>query len=353
MRILFDAYWWMRGPISNRTVLRELITTWRALFPQDRLTLAVRASDRKAVADELGPGVQLETLRVWPHGVSILLEMPLVIARVRPDHTVTQNFVPLLGRATVFIQDVLFRTNPEWFTRMERLYFTLMTISAPRARIVFTSSESERQRIRSVVPRARRILAVGIAVEDGLINSVRTRPEIDLKPKGFFLTVGRLNIRKNFELAAESSLASGRISREFPLVIAGTIQGKPTGLSRAVTDAIDDGRIILLGHASTEELAWLYENADTFIFMTRGEGFGLPPLEAVAFGCRAVVSDIPVMHEVLGSHALYATPEQLTEVLRQMQPETDDELRTLRRNYGRSHYTYAKTATSMRAALNV
>lgn len=353
MKVLFDAYWWARGPVSNRQVLREIVAAWRLRFPDDHLILAVRQRDIHSARTDLDGAVEIVALRLWPHGISMLLEMPAVIRRLRPSATIAQNFTPLAGNAAVFIQDVLFRTNPEWFTLLERAYYRLMTLSAPLAHVVFTSSESERARISQVVKRARAVEAVGIAVGHELLRAEPVQMDPRLASGGFWLTVGRLNVRKNVELTTEAALASGRLSTSFPLVIAGVSQGKASGLSRGASEAVADGRIILLGHVSPGELAWLYRNSSAFIFMTRGEGFGLPPLEALAFGTEPIVSDIPVMREVLGEHATFvqADGSDLVQLLRAVRSDDTPAVRARRSEYGRSHYTYQKTVEGMRASL--
>lgn len=62
------------------------------------------------------------------------------------------------------------------------------------------------------------------------------------------------------------------------------------------------------GFVPEEEMAAFYQSADLFFFPSLLEGFGLPPLEAMACGTPAVVSDIPVLREVLGEAGIYASP---------------------------------------------
>jgi glycosyltransferase involved in cell wall biosynthesis len=351
MKVLFDAYWWHRGPVSNRQVLRETINAWRSAFPHDEIILAVRRRDRGRVTAETGLSNH-HNLRLWPHGLSILFELPLILAHVRPDITLTQNFTPLVGRASVFMQDVLFVTNPEWFTRLERIYYRLMTLTAPHAQMIFTSSVSEERRIRSVVGSRRPIHAVGIAVSPRLLEASPITPDPALRRGGFLLTVGRLNVRKNVELTAKAALASGILTREFPLVIAGSVQGKAVGLSPEVSSAVEEGLIRLLGHVSDSELTWLYSNTSCFVFMTHAEGFGLPPLEAMAFGAPVIASDIPVMHEVLGHHATFSPLDEsalarLLEKVAGGRLDADESALT----HARSRYTYGNTVRAIRAAL--
>ncbi len=57
-------------------------------------------------------------------------------------------------------------------------------------------------------------------------------------------------------------------------------------------------RIHFLGHVTDDELRWLYENCDLFVFPSLGEGYGLPLLEANTLGAPAIASDIPVFREL-------------------------------------------------------
>ena len=78
----------------------------------------------------------------------------------------------------------------------------------------------------------------------------------------------------------------------------------------------DSDKIHFLGRISDEELVRLYNQAECFVFPSLYEGFGLPPLEAMACGCPVLVSDIPVEREVCGDAALYFNPLEPSEILR-------------------------------------
>ena len=81
-------------------------------------------------------------------------------------------------------------------------------------------------------------------------------------------------------------------------------------------DEIDDfifqhsleNRVIQFTSPSDDEIVSLYQHADLFVFPSLFEGFGLPPLEAVACGCPAILSDIPIFREIFGDTGLYFSP---------------------------------------------
>ena len=73
--------------------------------------------------------------------------------------------------------------------------------------------------------------------------------------------------------------------------------------------------IRFLGRVSDDELVRLYNQAACFVFPSLYEGFGLPPLEAMACGCPVLVSDIPVEREICGDAALYFNPLDPNDIL--------------------------------------
>ena len=314
MRVLFDGFWWGRGPVSNRQVLREFILAWAKEYPEDDVIVAVRRRDRKVARAELPAAVAIAGTRLSPQGISAIAELPFVARRVRADVTITHNFTPAFGRAAVFVHDYLFLTAPEWFTRKERAYFVLMPLTARRARWLFTSSASEADRI-SRLSRGRMVVPVGLAVGSGLTGASPCRPAgLEGLGDGFLLCVGRLNARKNLANTIGAALASGRVTDAAPLVIVGEPQGRDAVLSDDVAEAVRRGAVRFLGFIDDDELAWLYSNASALLFLTRDEGFGLPALEALHFGAPLVVSDLPVFREILGRRASFTDPEDVAAI---------------------------------------
>jgi glycosyltransferase involved in cell wall biosynthesis len=77
--------------------------------------------------------------------------------------------------------------------------------------------------------------------------------------------------------------------------------------------------IVFIGRVRDRELVQLYNNASVFVYIPFYEGFGLPPLEAMACGTPVLVSDIPVLREVCGNAALYADPKDVDAIAFQIQ----------------------------------
>lgn len=308
MRILFDGYWWASGPYSNRQVLREFVFAWERDYPADDLYVAVQRDALEVARRELPDRVNLVTTRLKPQGISAILELPVIGRRVGADVVVTHNFSPLTGRSAVFVHDLMFESNPEWFTGKERAYFSLMTRTVPRADHVFTSSATEAARISAVSRPRAAVVPIGLGFPPGL-ESVTPEPvEFLADARGFILVVGRLNVRKNLGNALQAAVESGRISAEFPLVVVGESSGKAAELPADVVAAVDSGAVTFTGFISDAQLAWLYSHTDLFLFPSLDEGFGIPTLEALSFGAPILASDIPVFREILGDRADFVDP---------------------------------------------
>jgi glycosyltransferase involved in cell wall biosynthesis len=314
MRILFDGYWWVSGPTSNQNVLRGIVTTWSQEFPEDELALAVPARHADPRPADLPAAVRVVRTHLRPHALTAMLEMARVGRRISADHVLNQNFAALQGHSTVFLHDVIFQTNPEWFSRRERLYFSLMPLSIRRAAAIWTSTDSEAGRVRRTNPHAPRITKVGIAPHPGLMQSTPTPPPGLETLRDFYLCVGRFNPRKNLAVAVEAATRSGVLSRAHPLVIVGEGDHDTMPLSAAARDAVGQAHIVFVRFVRDEQLAWLYTHARLMVFVSLDEGFGLPPVEALAFGCPVLVSDIAVFHETMGDHATYVDPTDVDAV---------------------------------------
>ena len=315
MRVLYDTYWWSSGPVSGRVVVREILKAWMQEFPGDEFVLGVRPRDHDAVAQAF-PGVR--TVRIFgrPHGVATASQYAWHARRHRVDVAYTQNFSPPGVWSAIFVHDVLFQTNPEWFTRPERAYFWLITTLARGADLVVTSSEHEAQRIRENNDRVRRVEPIGLSVASALVDSTPVAPVVASGLDGFILTVGRLNVRKNLDAVLLGALESGRLTSARPLIVVGSEEGRSAELPAQVAEATRDGLVRFVRHVTDAELAWLYSNADVFVYLALDEGFGLPPVEALHFGTPVVVSDIAVFHENLGSFATYVDPHDTSVIAR-------------------------------------
>lgn len=143
-------------------------------------------------------------------------------------------------------------------------------------------------------------------------------------PARFGLFVGTLEPRKN----VPTLIRAWRRLRERQVVPTLMLCGQYGWNTREIRDEVDratsEGWLRHLGYVSVDELAALYCNASLVALPSLYEGFGLPALEAMAFGIPLVASDIPVLREVAGEAALFAPPEDVAAWASQLEQVLDN-----------------------------
>jgi glycosyltransferase involved in cell wall biosynthesis len=148
-------------------------------------------------------------------------------------------------------------------------------------------------------------------------------------PERFGLYLGGFDVRKNLavlltswrDVFADTGLA---------LVLAGRLPGPgdplhpdPRELARRA--GLPDGAIAFVGHVAEEDKPALYGAASVFAFPSRYEGFGLPPLEAMACGTPVVCSDATSLPEIVGDAALLVDPDDVTGWVERLTAVAEDE----------------------------
>ncbi|MEO1133020.1 MAG: glycosyltransferase family 1 protein [Cyanobacteria bacterium J06639_1] len=127
-------------------------------------------------------------------------------------------------------------------------------------------------------------------------------------PESFVLCVAQHRKNKNLDILIESfaQLARNhRLSADTILVLVGSPGPETERIEALVRDRSLAKRVTFLSRLSDRELAWLYDRCTLFVIPSSREGFCLPLVEALAFGCRVVCSNIPIFREVGASLCYY------------------------------------------------
>lgn len=211
----------------------------------------------------------------------------------------------------VMIHDQSYKLFPQDYSRAYRLAHSGMDrVILARARPLFTVSATEAAAIRAGNPGLTRNIIIapnGSWIEDAGPKTVSPRPA-----HGFGLSVGGFADRKNFIGAFHTAIALAERGTEFRFV------GAPTAEARrmlAQASEVARSRIRYLGYVDNDDLTDLYRNAAFLLYPSFYEASGLPPSEAMTFGCPVVVSDLPVMHERCGDAALYCDPHDVASII--------------------------------------
>ena len=256
----------------------------------------------------------------WEQAIS-----PFVLGRDRPAilHCPV-NVMPLtaLCPTVLTIHDLGFMRFPERYKPAKRRYLQAMTsLSARRAAHIITPAESGRQEVIELLKvRPDRVTAVpeGVALQFRRLpeTEVTTWRETHDVPERFVLYVGTLEPRKNLPLLIR---AFARWRREEPqeaegvkLVLGGAKGWLYEEIFRLVEELDLTAVTRFQGYISENELPLWYNSAGCFVYPSVYEGFGLPPLEAMACGCPVVTSNTSSLPEVVGEAGWQVGPTDET-----------------------------------------
>ena len=309
------------------------------------------------------PGIQtmvaaLPTARPTARIVWEQLIQPVQLLRARVDLLHSMAFVqpvvlPCPGVVTIY--DLSFFLFPESFESGRRMYLKWGTAySARQARRVVAISESTKRdivRLLGVPDGKVDVVACGVDEDFRPVEESRVLDELRKKrnlPPQMLLFVGTIEPRKNLVTLLEAySVLKARVDPP-PLVIVG-----PKGwrneevLARAEKlQLVDD--VLFPGYIPRDELPLWYNAAEVFVYPSLYEGFGLPPLEAMACGTPVVVSDTSALPEVVGDAGLLVEPSDAEGMALAMQRALTD--RDLRRTLRKNGLERARRYTWRRAA---
>ncbi len=212
------------------------------------------------------------------------------------------------GPSVVTVYDVLALSHPEWCKGANALHYRVALPQSIRgASAVVVPSETVATEVVSHVgiPGEKlHVVPLGLSeqmqpADEEQVKAVRQRHNL---PERYVLWVGNLEPKKNVaQMVRAFELASESIEQDF--VLAGRIAWKAESSLRAIAESPAAARLHRLGYVASEELPALYSGADLLVHWSLYEGAGLTPLEAMACGTPAVVSDGGALGELAGQRA--------------------------------------------------
>ena len=213
------------------------------------------------------------------------------------------------GTALVLtVHDLVAELFPRALSLRHRLALRRTFRSAAAASRVITVSETTRRDLLARHPLPpERVVAIPNGVSSGFGDRGASVVSTGL-PRPFLLYVGGLDLLKNVHFLLDVLECCRRAACTVDLVVAGEEGPRRLAFER---DAVRRGlgaRVHAVGFLPDERLAAAYREAVAFVFPSRYEGFGLPPLEAMASGCPVLSSPAGALSEVLGAAAILCDP---------------------------------------------
>jgi glycosyltransferase involved in cell wall biosynthesis len=301
------------------TYVRNLLRHLARIDTATEYVLLCRPVDED-MARRLGDNFRTVPERAHPYTIREQLTVPLDLRRERIDlfhapHYVLPPLTPC--KSVVTIHDCIHLRFPQYLpNRLAYAYArSSLWIATHRAARVLTVSEaSKRDILRYFRVPEQKIDVIYNAIDeqfgepptDEEIRRVRERYQLDAP---FVLYAGNIKPHKNLERLIEAFHTLRRNGfDQVKLLIIGDEISKYATLRRTVHRHKLHHHVRFLGFVSDKTLACLYRLAGVFVFPSLYEGFGLPPLEAMASGTPVITSNVSSLPEVVGDAALLIDP---------------------------------------------
>lgn len=226
------------------------------------------------------------------------------------------NFIPLnfkVKKRIVTVHDLSFLLHPEWHVDEAKFLRKSFLNKLGCIDIIITVSNTVKNEIYNITGFDLNRIKV---INNGLNHDLFKKCPIDILsryksinniPQNFILFVGSIEPRKNLLRLLNSYINLPHyVRKEVPLILIGFKGWK----NKNVMDIINkkENNILYYGYLPENELAYMYNLATLFIYPSLYEGFGLPPLEAMACGAPVILSDIPVHKEIYNGSAHFCNP---------------------------------------------
>jgi glycosyltransferase involved in cell wall biosynthesis len=265
-----------------------------------------------------------------------------------PRHLIKKNNPPLFNPANtaplfyknnfVTIHDLAFYHHPEWNKKTFATWYNLLVPRLARSsKHLFTVSNT----IKSELTEFFKVPEQKISITYNGISQkmVQLEKRTTAKEK-IILSVGSFNIRKNHDKLIRAFLQSS-LKDSYTLIIVGDKHEvfRQTGVDESELN----NRVKICYHFTDEELIQMYQKAEVVVSLSAYEGFGIPILEGLFAGCKALCADIPAYRELYSKYAYFCNTQDMAniahalgEVIHQNTPKTE-ELSSLLQLYNYKH----------------
>lgn len=304
INVLVDAHCFDREYQGSRTFIKEI---YSALASEKKIKIHIAAYNTERLKSEFPQAdIQLIKYRSRSPFFRLLFDISSIISKYSIDYAHLQYFMPFYKncKTIVTIHDVLFLEQPSDFPFLYRwIRKHLCRMACKRADLVTTVSEYSRK---SIVKHLHandqnvHVIPGGVASRFFISASKAESKSKIFSLRGFdryILFISRVEPRKNHVALIQAYLDLELYNRGYHLVMAGHTSLPVPELSRQMKKipASIQPWIHFLTDVDDDELPHLYRAADLFVYPSKAEGFGLPPLEAAAMQTPVICSNTTAM----------------------------------------------------------
>lgn len=265
----------------------------------------------------------------------------------------------------ITIHDVSFLRYPEFFSIRKNLWHRAINIKKLLKQYdkIIAVSENTKNDLREMcaVPEAKieviysgidnnlRPIDINDTFEQQQCKKIKQKYKL---PEKFIFYLGNIEPRKNIEAiisAFDLLLEKDKNYAEYNLVIAGAKCWKSKSILEKWEKSSNKNKIIFLGYVEKADKKYLYNSAEIFIYPSFYEGFGFPPLEALACACPVIISGNSSLAEIAGNHAIIVNPYNTVEIaktIKQVLNNRDYYKKKLINAFAlKANYSWEKTAS--------
>ena len=281
----------------------------------------------------LPPAFQQVNLGPYRRLPFFLWQQTIALRRLKADWYVANFFLPPLlpCKGAVVVHDLSFRAHPDYFPRTVAWYMSWLTgLAIRQAHCILTGSEFSRQEISRFYPASLgKVLTMpyGVGSEfrpladtSGLAAEQATLSRYGVV-KPYILALGNIHPRKNLARLLDAYLGLKASRASVPTLVWGGLQRWASG---KLAEQSRSAGVTLPGFIAQQDLPTFYRQAEMLVYPSLYEGFGLPPVEAMACGTPVVTSNTTSLPEVVGEAGLTVDPTRTEEIAKAMARLLDD-----------------------------
>lgn len=317
LRVAIDAHMVGEQETGNETYIVNLVRGLAAVDHDTSYLLYSPHPESLDLCGDLPPNFIRRRIRPGASALRIPFGMPAQVLADRADILHVTYVAPPVTSAQVVVtvHDISYLLFPEAFSpRDRRILGTLVPRTMRRAAAVVTVSECSRRDIieHYGIPEAK----IHVTFE-AIAPSYRRLPEVEVArvrarygvAGAYIMALGNLQPRKNLpRLIGAFARLRGSGAYNGQLVLVGKSKWQESAIYAEARSLGVEQEIIFTGYIPEDDVVALLNGADVFVYPSLYEGFGLPPLEAMACGCPVVTANTSSLPEVVGDAGLMVDP---------------------------------------------